>query len=83
MKTKKNFSTKIILKNFKIGLKQISKKKLSWYLKIKKNNKAQVENIHLEKMKNWTYNKKYGVLSHNSGEFFSIEGKRIKIQIER
>ena len=26
MKTKKNFSTKIILKNFKIGLKQISKK---------------------------------------------------------
>ena len=53
------------------------KKNVNWYLKIKKNNKAIVKNIHLEKMKNWTYNKKTGVITHDSGEFFSIEGKRI------
>ena len=53
------------------------KQKVNWYLKIKKNNKAKVRDIHLEKMKNWNYDKKTGVISHNSREFFSIEGKRI------
>ena len=53
------------------------KKTIKWYDKIRKLNKAKITNIHLEKMKNWTYNKKKGVLYHNSGEFFHIEGKRI------
>jgi oxidase EvaA len=53
------------------------KKTIKWYDKIRKLNRAKVTNIHLEKMKNWTYNKKKGVLYHNSGEFFHIEGKRI------
>tara|TARA_B100000963_G_scaffold115786_1_gene100863 strand:+ start:34 stop:792 length:759 start_codon:yes stop_codon:yes gene_type:complete len=75
---KKKFLYENNIEKFQNWTKADFKKKLSWYLKIKKNNKAQVENVHLEKMKNWTYNKKYGVLSHNSGEFFSIEGKRIK-----
>ena len=52
-------------------------KNLSWYLKIKKGNKAKVKDIHIEKMKNWTYDKKSGVIRHDSGEFFCIEGKRI------
>ena len=53
------------------------KKNILWYKKIKKNNKAKVENIHLEKMKKWTYDPIKGILSHDSGEFFSIEGRRI------
>ena len=53
------------------------KQKISWYKKIKKNNKSKVKDIHIEKMKNWTYDKNSGVISHNSGEFFCIEGKRI------
>ena len=28
-------------------------------------------------MKKWTYDKKKGTISHDSGEFFCIEGKRI------
>ena len=28
-------------------------------------------------MKKWTYDRKKGVLYHDSGEFFHIEGKRI------
>ena len=53
------------------------KKKVSWYKKIKKENKSKVVDIHIEKMKNWTFNRKLGVISHDSGEFFCIEGKRI------
>ena len=34
------------------------KKTVKWYEKIRKLNKAKVTNIHLEKMKKWTYNKK-------------------------
>ncbi len=52
-------------------------KNVEWYKKIKKNNKAVVQNVHLEKMKKWTYDKKKGTISHDSGEFFCIEGKRI------
>jgi oxidase EvaA len=53
------------------------KKTLYWYLKIKSKNKTKVKSIHLEKMKKWTYNKHKGVITHDSGEFFCIEGKRI------
>jgi len=53
------------------------KKNIKWYKKIKKNNKAVVQDVHLEKMKKWTYDKKKGTISHDSGEFFCIEGKRI------
>ncbi len=53
------------------------KKNIQWYKKIKKNNKAIVQDVHLEEMKKWTYDKKKGTISHNSGEFFCIEGKRI------
>lgn len=53
------------------------KKTIKWYEKIRKSNKAKISTIHLEKMKKWTYNKKKGILYHNSGEFFHIEGKRI------
>ena len=53
------------------------KKNIKWYKKIKKNNKAIVQDVHLEKMKKWTYDKKKGTISHDSGEFFCIEGKRI------
>ena len=51
--------------------------KIKWYENIRKSNKAKITNIHLEKMKKWTYDKKKGVLKHDSGEFFHIEGKRI------
>ena len=53
------------------------KKNIQWYKKIKKNNKATVQDVHLEEMKKWTYDKKKGTISHDSGEFFCIEGKRI------
>ena len=53
------------------------RKNVEWYKKIKKSNKAVVQNVHLEKMKKWTYDKKKGTISHDSGEFFCIEGKRI------
>ena len=53
------------------------KRTLAWYNKIKNSNKAIVKTIHLEKMKKWTYDKKKGVIKHNSGQFFHIEGKRI------
>tara|TARA_B100000579_G_C22634766_1_gene758435 strand:+ start:156 stop:914 length:759 start_codon:yes stop_codon:yes gene_type:complete len=53
------------------------RKNIEWYKKIKKNNKAIVQDVHLEKMKKWTYDKKKGTISHDSGEFFCIEGKRI------
>ena len=53
------------------------RKNVEWYKKIKKNNKAVVQNVHLEKMKKWNYDKKKGTISHDSGEFFCIEGKRI------
>tara|TARA_B100001123_G_C15336108_1_gene1032873 strand:+ start:2259 stop:3020 length:762 start_codon:yes stop_codon:yes gene_type:complete len=53
------------------------RKTLRWYNKIRVSNKAVVRTIHLEKMKKWTYDRKKGVIKHNSGEFFHIEGKRI------
>ena len=53
------------------------KKTLAWYNKIKNSNKAVVKTVHLEKMKKWIYDRKKGVIKHNSGEFFHIEGKRI------
>ena len=53
------------------------KTNIQWYKKIKKNNKAIVQDVHLEEMKKWTYDKKKGTISHDSGEFFCIEGKRI------
>ena len=53
------------------------KKTINWYEKIRKSNKAKVSSVHLEKMKKWTYDRKKGVLYHDSGEFFHIEGKRI------
>jgi oxidase EvaA len=53
------------------------KSNLNWYYKIKKKNKATVKTIHLEKMNKWIYDDKKGVIKHNSGEFFCIEGKRI------
>ena len=53
------------------------KKTLKWYESTRKKNKAKVKTIHLEKMKNWKYDKKKGVIVHTSGEFFCIEGKRI------
>lgn len=53
------------------------KKNLAWYEKVKKNNKAREQTIHLEKMKKWIYDKKRGRIFHQSGQFFCIEGKRI------
>ena len=53
------------------------KKTLNWYNKIRKLNKTKVKNIHLEEMDKWNYDKKKGIIRHTSGEFFSIEGKRI------
>ena len=53
------------------------KKTLKWYDTIRKNNKAKVELIHLEKMEKWKYDKKKGVIAHTSGDFFCIEGRRI------
>lgn len=74
---KKKFLYENNLEKFKNWTNKNFKEKLSWYNKIKKQNKAIVENIHIEKMKNWSYDKKSGVIRHDSGEFFSIEGKRI------
>ena len=53
------------------------KKSLYWFYKIKKKNKASVKTIHLEKMNKWEYNKKKGIMSHKSKEFFIVEGKRV------
>ena len=50
---------------------------LKWYDKIRKKNKAKVYSIHLEKMKEWMYDKKRGTIVHKSGEFFCVEGKRV------
>lgn len=52
-------------------------KTLKWYYTARSQNKAKVKNIHLEKMKKWTYDKHEGVIKHDSGEFFHVEGKRI------
>ena len=51
-------------------------KTLNWYHEIRRSNKAKVSDIHLEKMKKWTYDKKKGVLKHDSGQFFHVIGKR-------
>ena len=53
------------------------KSKLFWFHQIKKKNKARVSTIHLEKMNEWIYDKRKGVIKHESGEFFCIEGKRV------
>ena len=34
------------------------KKTIKWYENIRKSNKAKITNVHLEKMKKWTYDKK-------------------------
>ena len=39
--------------------------------------KTKVGTIHLEKMKKWKYNKNTGVISHESKQFFKVEGKRV------
>lgn len=52
-------------------------KTLKWYQSIKKMNKTKVRTINLEKMDKWIYDKRKGVIRHNSGEFFKVEGKRI------
>ena len=39
------------------------RKNIKWYKKIKKNNKAIVQDVHLEKMKKWTYDKKKGTIN--------------------
>ena len=75
--SKKKFFFENNIEKFKNWSNVDFKKSIKWYLHIKKKNRAKVSNIHLEKMKNWTYNKKTGVITHDSGEFFSIEGKRI------
>jgi hypothetical protein len=48
------------------------KKSLYWFYKIKKKNKSSVKRIHLEKMNKWEYNKKKGIISHKSKEFFIV-----------
>jgi oxidase EvaA len=53
------------------------KKQLAWYHKIRKLDKTKVGTIHLEKMKKWKYNKNTGVISHESKQFFRVEGKRV------
>ena len=53
------------------------KQTLKWYYKVRNFSKAKVEKVHLEKMKKWTYDKRAGVIRHDSGEFFHVEGKRI------
>ena len=54
------------------------KKTLKWYDTIRKNNKAKVELIHLEKMKKWKYNKKKGIIERSSIiPFFLLESSMI------
>ena len=53
------------------------KNQLNWYNKIRKSDKTKVKPIHLEKMKKWKYNKTTGVISHESKQFFKVEGKRV------
>ena len=54
------------------------RKNLGWYNSIKKNCKAKINKIHLEKLEKWKYDKKKGRFYHTSGGFFSIEGYSIK-----
>ena len=49
-----------------------------WFLKKRKNPGIKVKRIPLDECKKWSYDKKKGNYSHNSKEFFIVEGLRIK-----
>ena len=51
--SKKKFFYENNIEKFQNWTKANFKKKLSWYNKIKKQNKAKVEDVHIEQMKNW------------------------------
>ena len=53
------------------------KKIISWYQYVRKIDKSVVKNIHLEKLNKWNYNKKKGIITHQSKKFFIVEGKRV------
>jgi len=53
------------------------KKIINWYQSVRKIENSVVENIHLEKLNKWNYNKKKGVITHKSKKFFIVEGKRV------
>ena len=55
---------------------------LKWLNKKDKINKMKVEKVSVNKMKDWFY-KKNGNLVHKSGQFFSIEGVKVKSAKER
>ena len=59
------------------------KKTIKWYEKIRKSNKAKVKNVHLEKMKKWTYDKKKGFCIMIVENFFILREKELQIQIEK
>ena len=55
---------------------------LKWLNKKDKINKMKVEKVSVNKMKDWFY-KKNGNLVHKSGQFFSVEGVKVKSAKER
>ena len=50
------------------------KEKLSWYLKLKKENKALISFKNLDKLEGWILEKNNKKIIHRSGKFFSIIG---------
>lgn len=63
------------IKNWKKG--NSFKKNLSWYQKIKNSCKAQVFFKKLEDLDEWKYDRKKGIIRHESGGFFSVEGRSV------
>ena len=53
------------------------KKIINWYHNVRKIDKSVVKNIHLDKLNKWNYNKKKGIITHQSKKFFIVEGKRV------
>jgi len=81
MKNKIELLRKKILLSKKYENKDITKI-VSWLNNKEKINKMRVKKVAVKKLKDWFY-KKNGNLVHKSGQFFSIEGVKVKNAIER
>ena len=81
MKNKLLKLRKEIFRSQKIENKNISSI-LSWLKKRNEANKMKVSKTSVNRLKDW-YLKKNGNLFHKSGQFFSVEGVKIKNAVER
>ena len=81
MKNKLSELRKEILRSQKIENKNI-KSILKWLKKRDKVNNMKVSKTSVNELKDW-YFKKNGNLFHKSGQFFSVEGVKVKNAVER